>query len=141
MEKSLIQERQDNERVKEIYDTALAQLMTGSMPIIIHIRQKEASRLSAAIIQQNLPIDNDIIIYVYAIDSGTSPSDYLAGLYSETDNEIKLVEEQRIVRYFELPSILEKSYKVDTQSRILSTQGKKNGKDARLSISGSDKTS
>lgn len=117
MEKSLI-----HKRVKEIYDTALAKLITGSMPIIIHIRQKEASRLSAAIIQQNLPIDNDIIVHVYAINSDTSPSDYLASLYSEVGNEIKLVEEQRIVRYFELPSILEKSYKVEANQEAVNTK-------------------
>lgn len=141
MHESLTREREDNRRAKEIYDTALAQLMTGCMPVLIHIRQQEARRLSAAIIQQNAPVESDVIVYIYAINSGVSPSDYLAGLYSEADDEIKLIEEQRIVRYFELPSLLEKSYKVLILSQIVSAKAGKNGKNTKLSISKADQTS
>lgn len=131
MKELSIQERQDNERIKEIYDTALSQLMTGSIPIKIRIRRREANRLSAAIIQQNLPINSDIIVYVYAISAGVSPSNYLANLYSdETNGTNKLIDEQVAIRHFELPSILEKSYKVDIESMKSICMGKKNDENA-----------
>jgi hypothetical protein len=144
MEESFIQEREDMRRVKEIYDTALSQLMTGSMPILIHIKEAEVKRLSASIIQRNLSmISGDIIVYVFAIESGKEQSNYLAGLYHNNYNAgISVIDEQRIINYYELPNILEKSYKVETQSRILSYQkGNEDGKNAELSVSNTNKES
>jgi len=110
------QDNSINRRAKEIYNTALSQLMTGAIPVLIFLKEKEAKRISANIIQSNLDkITGDVLVYVFAIDSGSEPSDYLANLYLDKESDTKILCKQHVVRYWELPSLLEKSYKVDTR--------------------------
>jgi hypothetical protein len=111
------QERLDMARVKEIYDDALAAIVSPAMPILIHIKRSDALRLPARIIQEHRDkILHDIAISVYAIESGKSPSNYLASLYIDSGNESIVICEEYVIKHYELPGLLEKSYKVEIKS-------------------------
>lgn len=99
----------DVARIREIYDDALASLMTASMPIEIHINRKELAGLTPSIIAKNIQtLDDDIVIYIFAIESGKSPSNYLANLHTGS----RCVENATVIKHHELPTLLEKSYKI-----------------------------
>ena len=119
MDDLISQERANVVRMKEIYDAALAQLMTGALPVDIFIKYDKVKHISSLIIQDNLDmITSDIIIYVFAIESGKEPSNYLANIYVKSSigdskpfkaNEIAT---NFVIKHYELPTLLEKSYKV-----------------------------
>lgn len=108
------QELMDMNRVKEIYNDALFSLMNAAMPIQIKIKRRDALRISASIIQENHgKIIGNILIYVFAVESGNSPSNYLANMYIDSGKDSIEICSNVVVKYYELPAILEKSCKVE----------------------------
>jgi hypothetical protein len=113
----------DVTRIKEIYDDALMGLMIASMPIEIHIDKKELAGLSPVIISNNIQeLDDDIIIQIHTIEYEESQAKYLANI--STIN--KCVDSNTIIKHYELPTLLEKSYKI-TLRRYLCQECRKKG--------------